>query len=82
MSEPARKYPSPRDLTEVDCLHKYVSINDGSGHEWFRGKALEHIGGSIYRFQVFKIGGRLLEAEMIVDLGQVAVAAVEDPSAA
>lgn len=76
-SEPVRKYPRAHDLSEVDCLHKYVSINDASGREWFRAKAIERISGSVYRFQVFKIGGKVIEGEMIVDLGAIARAATE-----
>ena len=75
--EAVKKYPHHRDLTELDCTGNYLVINDPFGREWFRGKALERISGNIYQFQVFKIGGRVLEAELIVDIGAIGHAATE-----
>jgi hypothetical protein len=77
----SKKSPHAQDLAALNCVGKFVSINDSSGREWFRGKALEHIAGSTYRFRVFMIGGRLLEAEMIADLTEIAGAAVDHHSA-
>ena len=55
---------------------KYVSVNDAEGREWFRGKALGQVKDGVYRFEVFMVGGRFLEAEMVADIGELAVAAV------
>jgi len=59
----------------MDCTGQYVRINDLSGKVWFHGKALERLADGTYRFIVLKIGGRSLDAEVVANVEDMAMAA-------
>lgn len=62
----------------VDCTGQYVRINDPSGKVWFHGKAIERVAEGSYRFVVMKIGGRSLDAEVVANVEEMAIAAVSN----
>ena len=60
-----------RDLTGF-----VVRMPDLTGRVWFHAIARERISGDVYRFEVIQLAGKLVEAEIVASVSEMAQASV------